>query len=475
MKTLIVFFSLTSILFGSLYLQQGNKGYLLKDQDLRIISSQGIAKLPLFGIPNSIIMGQRPYVLTSKALFAIDATKEGISNVFRLDISYTKAVIGAKERLYLLGGKELTVIQGSGTKMSILYTYGLPVSCSDMFYLPSGHLFFIPSSGLTAFTYNPNNKATKNIKLAWKPKYPLLAGSVLFDKDTAGIRFFHTSTGSASFLNLGAEVCNLLIWRGRILVSTSSELLLIDPVNSSIINRLSIPAIRKFYAVDNEDFATVLTGNNLITVGLPDLIPRDTFNASCAGANAAYPFLGKPLFVCGDKLALPGISQKTQHYMVYSLNSLKTQAYSLQVGAFSDISSFGALMEMLARQGLPYYMAVEGDLTKFRIGFFKTREDADLVRSYLEDYGAWVVTESSTHPLTHSLHDINRDGRPDGALARGDSVLILTLSDKKWIEFIKTAQLPEQVQDIYFKGEYRLFVNLKQSGVVELTLPDSLK
>ncbi len=462
---------LASTMAGTSYVVHTEKSYLLDKTDLRIITCEGSSRVPLFGTPVTILLGSRPYVLTSQALFAVDPANEQISAVFRLDRAYSSAVIGTDDRIYLLGADALSVVQGSAAKMSLLYTYGLPRLASSMFLLPSGELLFIPSQGLNSFTYNPNTKKIIDVKLPWIPRYPLLIGSVLVDRDSAGLRFFSLSTRRSASLNLGSEPTRVSAWQGKVLAATSSELILADPASSTLLARTQIADIRKLSTIDSEGFATVLAGNNLITVSLPSLVPIDTFNASCSSRAAAYPFMGKPLFVCGEKLALPGASPKTRGYLVQPVKITEGQAFSLQVGAFADPMSFGPLMENLARQGLPYYTVKEGGLTKFRVGFFRTRAEADRFRSFLQDYGAWVIAEHSTRQLTHSLHDLNRDRRPDGIVAKADSVLVSTLSQRTWIEVLKASKLPATVNDVYMKGN-KAYAELDGIGLRELVLPD---
>ena len=474
-------FLLVTTLGGSSYVEYEGKAYLLEKTDLRIITSEGSRRVALFGTPVTILVGSRPYVLTSQALFAIDPAAEQVATAFRLDRAYSAAVLGAGDRIYLLGADAVSVVQGSGTKMSLLYTYGLPRLASSMFLLPQGELLFLPASGLLASTFNPNTKRTTDIKLGWRPRYPLLVGSVLADRDSAGLRLFSFSTKKSYSINLGSEPTKISLWQGKVLAATASELVLCDPSSATILARIKIANTRRLSSIDSESFATVLVGNNLITVSLPALIPIDTFNASCARTrnthtrnthSSAYPFFGKPLFRCGDKLALPGGTQQTETYLVQPVKSFEGQAFSLQVGAFSNPMSFGPLMENLARQGLPYYFVEEGGLTKFRVGFFGSRAEADRFRSFLDDYGAWVITEQSTRQLTHSLHDLNRDRRPDGIVAKGDSVLVFTLKERTWIQVLKASKLPESVTDVYLKGN-RAFAELKHSGLRELVLPDS--
>ncbi len=473
---------LASTILATSYVEHGRKAYLLDKADLRIVTTEGSRRVPLFGIPVTILVGSRPYVLTSQALFAVDTVNEQVSTAFRLDRAYSNAVLGAGDRIYLLGADALSVVQGSAAKMNLLYTYGLPRLASSMFLLPRGELLFIPSQGLNAFTYNPNTKKIADVKLPWAPRYPLLIGSTLVDRDSAGLRFFSLSTKKSSSINLGSEPTRVSIWQGKALAATPAELLLVDPLSATVLARRTIAGIRRLSTVDSEGFATVLAGNNLITLSLPSLVPADTFNASCPRTrntrntrntySSAYPFFGKPLFVCGDKLAIPGASPKTRGYLVQSVRITEGQAFSLQVGAFSNPMSFGPLMENLARQGLPYYYVEEGGLTRFRVGFFRTRAEADRFRSFLDDYGAWVIAEQSTRQLTHSIHDLNRDRRPDGIVAKADSVLVFTLSQRTWIEILKASQLPEPVTNVYLKGN-RAFAELKHSGLKELVLPDS--
>ncbi|MBA7596449.1 hypothetical protein ES703_03421 [subsurface metagenome] len=463
------------------YVVHTEKSYLLDKTDLRIITCEGSSRVPLFGTPVTILLGSRPYVLTSQALFAVDPANEQVSAVFRLDRAYSSAVIGTDDRIYLLGADALSVVQGSAEKMSLLYTYGLPRLASSMFLLPSGELLFLPAQGLNSFTYNPNTKKIIDVKLPWIPRYPLLIGSVLVDRDSAGLRFFSLSTKKSYSINLGSEPTKISLWQGKVLAATASELVLADPASSTLLARTQIADIRKLSTIDSEGFATVLAGNSLITVSLPTLVPADTFNASCPRNthsrnthSSAYPFMGKPLFVCGDRLALPGVSEQTQAYLVQPVRSFEGQAFSLQVGAFSNPASFGPLMENLARQGLPYYFVEEGGLTKFRVGFFRTRAEADRFRSFLEDYGAWVIAEHSTRQLTHSLHDLNLDRRPDGIVAKADSVLVSTLSQRTWIEVLKASKLPATVNDVYLKGN-KAYAELDGIGLRELVLPDSIQ
>ncbi|TET22044.1 MAG: SPOR domain-containing protein [Candidatus Stahlbacteria bacterium] len=467
---------LASAVLAASYVEHEGKAYLLDSHDLRIVTSEGSSRVPLFGTPVTILVGSRPYVLTSQALFAVDPANEQVSAVFRLDRAYSSAVIGTDDRIYLLGADALSVVQGSAAKMSLLYTYGLPRLASSMFLLPSGELLFLPASGLSAFTYNPNTKKIIDVKLPWIPRYPLLIGSTLVDRNSLGLWFFSPSTRKSASLNLGSEPTRVSAWQGKVLAATASELVLADPASSTLLARTQIADIRKLSTIDSEGFATVLAGNSLITVSLPSLVPADTFNASCTRNthSSAYPFFGKPLFVCGEKLALPGASQQTRSYLVQPVKITEGQAFSLQVGAFANPISFGPLMENLARQGLPYYTVKEGGLTKFRVGFFRTRAEADRFRSFLQDYGAWVIAEHSTRQLTHSLHDLNLDRRPDGIVAKADSVLVFTLSQRTWIEVLKASKLPEPVTNVYLKGN-RAFAELKQSGLRELVLPDSIQ
>jgi hypothetical protein len=157
---------------------------------------------------------------------------------------------------------------------------------------------------------------------------------------------------------------------------------------------------------------------------------------------------------------------------VQPVKTVEGQAYSIQVGAFSDPMSFGPLMETLARQGIPYYFVADAGLTKFRIGFFAHRRDADIFRSYLIGYGAWVISEHTTRRLTHSIHDLNRDRRPDGVVFKGDSVLVFTLKERTWIETLKVSKLPAAVNDAYLKGN-KAYAQLEGIGLRELVLPDS--
>ncbi len=465
---------LASTVLAVSYVEHGRKAYLLDKTDLRIVTTEGSRRVPLFGIPVTILVGSRPYVLTSQALFAVDTVNEQVSTAFRLDRAYSSALVGAGDRIYLLGADALSVVQGSAAKMSLLYTYGLPRLASSMFLLPRGELLFIPSQGLNAFTYNPNTKKIADVKLPWAPRYPLLIGSTLADRDSAGLRFFNLTTKKASSLDLGSAPTRVSAWQDKALAATPAELLLVDPLSATVLARSTIAGIRRLSAIDSEGFATVLAGNNLMTFSLPALIPTDTFNASCTRNthSSAYPFFGKPLFVCGDRLALPGASPKTRGYLVQSVRVTEGKAFSLQVGAFRDPASFGPLMEKLARQGLPYYTLEEQGLTKFRVGFFKTRAEADRVRSFLGDIDSWVVTENATRSLVYSIHDLNLDRCPDGIVAKADSVLILTLRERTWVEVLKASQLPEPVTDVYLKGN-RAFAELKHSGLKELVLPDS--
>ena len=103
---------------------------------------------------------------------------------------------------------------------------------------------------------------------------------------------------------------------------------------------------------------------------------------------------------------------------------------------------------------------------------FRTRAEADRVRSFLGDIDSWVVTENATRSLVYSIHDLNLDRCPDGIVAKADSVLVFTLKERTWIEVLKASQLPEPVKDVYLKGN-RAFAELKQSGLRELVLPDS--
>ncbi|MEA3310739.1 MAG: SPOR domain-containing protein, partial [candidate division WOR-3 bacterium] len=420
---------LASTILGTSYVEHGRKAYLLDSHDLRIVTAEGSRRVPLFGSPVIILVGSRPYVLTSQALFAVDPVNEQVSTAFRLDRAYSSAVLGAGDRIYLLAADALSVVQGSAAKMSLLYTYGLPRLASSMFLLPRGELLFIPSQGLNAFTYNPNTRKIADVKLPWAPRYPLLIGSTLADRDSAGLRFFNLATNKASSLDLGSAPTRVSAWQGKALAATAAELLLVDPLSATVLARSTIAGIRRLSAIDSEGFATVLAGNNLITVSLPSLVPADTFNASCARNthSSAYPFFGKPLFCCGDRLALPGATPKTRSYLVQSVRTTEDKAFSLQVGAFMDPASFGPLMENLARQGLPYYTLEEQGLTKFRVGFFRTRAEANRVRSFLGDMDSWVVTENATRSLVYSIHDLNLDRCPDGIVAKADSVLILTL------------------------------------------------
>ncbi|MBN2379209.1 SPOR domain-containing protein [candidate division WOR-3 bacterium] len=475
MKVYLGLTILLSTISTTNYLVDNGKAYLLDGNELRVISPEGSRKLPLFGVPTTILLGVRPYVLTSQALFAIDPPKEEIATAFRLDRNYSDAVIGANERIYLLGADVLSVVQGSETKMSILYTFALPRLAGNIFKLASGSLFFTPSTGTAGFTFNPNDKSISDITLPWDPGDPVFVNNVLVDKDAGGLRTYNLSSRSKGKIDLGSEPLLLSIWRGKVLAATAEELTFADPGSQAVAARASIPAIRKIAAVDEDSLAVVLTGNDLITLRLPSLAVLDTFNASCNTSSAAYPFLAQPLFVCGDKLAMPGGSASTSGHLAQDVKTQEGKFFALQVGAFSDPMSFGPLLERLANQGLPYYALEEGDLTKFRVGFFPNREAADRIRGCLDDLGTWIVVEQTAHPLTQSIHDINYDGRrTDGIVSKQDSVYIFTLKERTWIEVIKAARLAEPVTEVYLKGNH-VYARLQHSGLRELVLPDSAR
>ncbi|MEA1904781.1 MAG: hypothetical protein U9M97_02735, partial [Candidatus Hadarchaeota archaeon] len=85
---------------------------------------------------------------------------------------------------------------------------------------------------------------------------------------------------------------------------------------------------------------------------------------------------------------------------------------------------------------------------------------------------SWVVTENATRSLVYSIHDLNLDRCPDGIVAKADSVLILTLRERTWVEVLRASRLPEPVKDVYLKGN-RAYAELEHSGLKELVLPDS--
>ncbi|MEA3312170.1 MAG: hypothetical protein U9Q76_08135, partial [candidate division WOR-3 bacterium] len=85
---------------------------------------------------------------------------------------------------------------------------------------------------------------------------------------------------------------------------------------------------------------------------------------------------------------------------------------------------------------------------------------------------SWVVTENATRSLVYSIHDLNLDRCPDGIVAKADSVLILTLLERTWVEVLRASRLTEPVKDVYLKGN-RAYAELEHSGLKELVLPDS--
>jgi len=471
----LLFLLIPLLLAGEDYVVSGDKAYLLNEHELRIITSEGSRKLPVFGDPVGILTGSRPYVVTSEAVFAVNPSAEQITTAFRLDKPYTDAVIGAGDRIYLLGADMLSVIQGSAERMSFLYTYALPRVPDKVYRLASGSLLFTPISGTSGFTFNPANKKVTDVTFPWTPSKPLMAGSVVVDKTENGLRTFRMSTRSAGSIELGAAPSRIVSWQDKVIAVTPSELILTDPLTSVILSRTSLASVNKLSAVDSDSLAVSLSGNDLITFGLPSLAVIDTFNASCTGnaSSSAYPLFSQPLLVCGDKLAVPGGTATTSDFLVKEVKTEEGKFFALQVGALSNPMNFGPLLESIARHGLPHYTVEAGDLTKFRVGFFRTREEADRIRTYLADIGPWIVVEERAFQLTQSIHDINHDGRrTDGIVAKGDSVLFLTLKERTWIEVIKEAKLAEPVTEVYLKGNHA-YARLQESGLRELVLTDS--
>lgn len=456
-------------LWSSTYGVSAGKAYQIDDADLRIITNQGSRRLPLFGTPVTILIGTRPYVLTSQALFAVDASKEEISAVLRLDRSYSGAVIGKDDRIYLLGADALNAVQGSQTKFSILYTYALPSAPDRMFLLPSGNIFF---SGQKSFVYDPAAKNTTDASPGWTLKKPSMSGNVLIESEGSSLHFYNVLTKESAKLDLASEVKQIAVWRDKILASTSAELMLVDPLSARIVTRRPYLSISRLSAVDSDTIAVALVPDGIITMSLPSLEALGSYNASCADGGIGYPFFGKPLFICGEKLALPGGTRETEPYLVQPVKPQDGSYYALQVGAFSNLASVGPLMERLANQGLPYYTLEDASMTKFRVGYFKTRADAERIRSYLSDINAWIVTEKNPQNLIHSIHDLNHDVRPDGIVAKGDSVIIITLRDQTWIEVLKASKLPESATEVYLQGN-KAYAKLEKSGLRELVLPDS--
>lgn len=472
MRIIISAVLFVSILTGAKYELSGGKAYLIDDANLLIVTSQGFRRLPLFGVPLGVALGTRPYILSSEALFAVDPAKEEITALLRLDRLYGGMVVGSGDRIYLLGGDVLSVVQGSDTKLNLLYTYALPRLASGIYPLSTGELLLTPAQGVTAMRYNPNTKEVTDVKLGWILRDPVMVNALLVDRDSLGLKIFNVFTGSSTGLNLGAEPRKLVPWKDKVLVLSADRLFLTDPATAITVVCNPVPGAKAVSAVGAENLAVVLRDRDLITYALPGLTPLDTFNAVCATGPSAYPFLGKPLFLCGEKLALPGGTTETRSYLVQPVTPNEGSYFALQVGAFSDPSSFGPLMESLARQGLPYYTVKENNLTKFRVGYFRSRAEADRIRSFLPSLDAWIITEKMPQTLTYSINDLNRDVRPDGIVAKGDSVLILTLRQNTWIEVLKASQLAEPVTDVYLAGSHA-YARFQNSGLKELVLPDS--
>lgn len=472
MRIILSLIFLCFVMNGARYEVSGGKAYLVDEANLLVITSDGFRRLPLFGVPFGVAVGLRPYVLSSEALFAVDAAKEEVSALLRLDRLYGSMVVGPGDRIYLLGGDALSVVQGSETRLSLLYTYGLPRLAGSIYPLSTGELLLTPTDGVTAMKYNPSTKGLSDVKLGWVPREPVLVNEFLVDRDSSGLKIFNTSTGASTSFNLGVAPRSLVPWKDKVIVLGADQLFLVDPRTSVTIACIPLPGAKAVSAVDGENLAVVLRERDLITFALPGLVPLDTFNAFCATNSSAYPFRAKPLFVCGEKLAFPGGTAETSAYLVQPVRPEDTGCYALQVGAFSNPASFGTLMEILARQGLPYYTIKENNLTKFRVGFFRTRAEADRVRSFLANIDSWIVTEKTPQSLIYSINDLNRDVRPDGIVAKGDSVLILTLRQNTWIEVLKASRLPEPVTEVYVQGAHA-YARLQSSGLRELVLPDS--
>ncbi len=470
MKILTIFL-FTITLWAASYGVSGSKAYLLDDSDLRIITSQGSRRLPLFGIPVTILLGSKPYVLTSQALFAVDPAKEEVTSVSRLDRSYMDAVVSKDDRIYLMGGNVLTVFQGSASKFTLLYSYELPGAPDRVFLLPTGELLF---TGSRTFTYNPATSSTEDISPGWKPTHPSLAGSTMVENEGSALFLFNTASKTRDTVYFSSEIKHVTPWRDKILLATSSEVMLLDPVSASVVSSSPVLGIEKLSCVNQDTIAVALQKDVISTFSLPGLMPLETFNASCDAQASVYPFFHQPIFECRDKLALPSGTKGTQTYLVQSVKPQEGAYFALQVGAFSNLASVGTLMERLAGQGLPYYTIQDGNLTKFRVGYFRTRADAERIRSFLGDLDAWIVTEKTQQPLIHSIHDLNHDVRPDGIVSKGDSVLVLTLRDQTWIDVIKASRLPEPATEVYLQGN-KAYAKLATSGLRELVLPDSSK
>lgn len=453
------------------YEVSGSKAYLLDDSDLRVITNKGSRRLPLFGIPVTIMLGSRPYVLTSQALFAVDPVKEEVSSVARLDRSYAGGVVSREDRIYLVGGNVMSVFQGSGSKFSVLYSYELPASPDGVFFLSTGELLF---TGASTFTFNPGTKSTADLSLGWVPSSAVLAGNTLAQGDGSKLFIFNISLKKSDTVYFSSEIKNVLAWRDKILLATTSEIILVDPASASVVASSPAPGIARLACVDPDTIAVALLKDVISTFSLPGLKPLESFNASCDVQASAYPFFHQPIFVCRERLALPSGTGGTQPYFTQAVNPQEGSFFALQVGAFSNLATVGTLMERLAGQGLPYYTIQEGNLTKFRVGYFRTRTDAERIRSFLGDLDSWIVTEKIQQPLVHSIHDLNHDVRPDGIVAKDDSVLILTLRDQTWIEVLKASKLPEPATEVYLQGN-KAFAKLKISGLRELVLPDSSK
>jgi hypothetical protein len=456
---------------ASPYVVSGSKAYLLDDSDLRVITTQGSRRLPLFGFPVTILSGTRPYVLTSQALFSIDPVKEEVTSVSRLDRSYSAAGISRDDRIYLVGGNTLTVFQGGALKFTLLYSYELPATPDDMFFLPSGDLLF---TGSRTFTYNPGAKSTSDVPFACKPAHSFLAANTVVLSEGVRLFLFNLSLKKSDTISFTSEIKQIKIWRDKVLAATSSEIMVVDPASSSVIARSPLLGVVKLSVVDSDTLAVALLKDAIVTLSLPGLANLDSYNASCDDDAAAYPFFHQPLFVCKDKLALPGGAGQSKTYLVQSVKPQEGPFFALQVGAFSNLASVGTLMERLANQGLPYYTLQDGNLTKFRVGYFHTREEAEHVRSFLGDIDSWIVTEKTQQSLVHSIHDLNHDVRPDGIVSKGDSVLVLTLRDQTWIEVLKASKLPEPATEVYLQGN-KAYARLQQSGLRELVLPDTSK
>jgi hypothetical protein len=390
-----------------------------------------VQKIGFFGKPLGIDSSSALLLLTTRGVFKANALTGQFTDIFPL-YEYPQAMFCYKNSLDLLTQNELMVfdiVQKMKVKFSIFLE---PAKRIPAFAAHEGRLFLAKQEGGLEI-FEESKRQLKMLPFPPQVTKIAAAGTVLYGAGKKEVFCYDWKKGKVLKRMPVSEPIVDIAQAGNFLVaSTNGMLFVIDSQKWQVVKkeaaggwcRLAIENNQLYASAGNRVRVFTLPGLEKIQEqSFPETVQEVLFEAQ-TGTIAALSD-GRLYFGGGTAREQPVVIPEPPTVApVVSADSL----FAIQVGAFGSKTSADNLGSTLNKKGIAYYIVEDKGVFKVRIGYFNSKQEAQIASGGLNDYKPWIARDKAIDTIKSPVgFDLNKDGSPEWVMNSEDRVVIFSL------------------------------------------------